>query len=152
MSNDPFFIIIRENIAVEWYFFIILSCPMTPIFFIAVQWYLLIITRENGQIRIESKFPVDWIAFFQRWEFGGKTVESKSHLDLKFMNFNLKALKSGHFLMFKLIVWHDVLEINRPFPLWVKFWSIDMPGQQFHHSLKEHHKISNIPKFRCEML
>ena len=22
----------------------------------------------------------------------------------------------------------------------------------FHHSLKEHHKISNIPKFRCEML
>ena len=21
-----------------------------------------------------------------------------------------------------------------------------------HHSLKEHHKISNIPKFRCEML
>jgi hypothetical protein len=23
---------------------------------------------------------------------------------------------------------------------------------QFHHSLKEHHKISNIPKFRCEML
>jgi hypothetical protein len=27
---------------------------------------------------------------------------------------------------------------NRPFP--------------FHHSLKEHHKISNIPKFRSEML
>jgi hypothetical protein len=27
-----------------------------------------------------------------------------------------------------------------------------MPGQKFHHSLKEHHKISNIPKFRCEML
>jgi hypothetical protein len=25
-------------------------------------------------------------------------------------------------------------------------------GQKFHHSLKEHHKISNIPKFRCEML
>jgi hypothetical protein len=24
--------------------------------------------------------------------------------------------------------------------------------QIFHHSLKEHHKISNIPKFRCEML
>jgi hypothetical protein len=29
---------------------------------------------------------------------------------------------------------------------------LDMPGQNFHHSLKEHHKISNIPKFRCEML
>jgi hypothetical protein len=24
--------------------------------------------------------------------------------------------------------------------------------QTFHHSLKEHHKISNIPKFRCKML
>jgi prolipoprotein diacylglyceryltransferase len=24
--------------------------------------------------------------------------------------------------------------------------------QNFHHSLKEHHKISNIPKFRCKML
>jgi hypothetical protein len=24
--------------------------------------------------------------------------------------------------------------------------------KKFHHSLKEHHKISNIPKFRCEML
>jgi hypothetical protein len=24
--------------------------------------------------------------------------------------------------------------------------------QKFHHSLKEHHKISNIPKFRCEKL
>jgi hypothetical protein len=25
-------------------------------------------------------------------------------------------------------------------------------SRQFHHSLNEHHKISNIPKFRCEML
>ena len=24
--------------------------------------------------------------------------------------------------------------------------------QKYHHSLKEHHKISKIPKFRCEML
>ena len=24
--------------------------------------------------------------------------------------------------------------------------------QKFYHSLKERHKISNIPKFRCEML
>jgi hypothetical protein len=31
-------------------------------------------------------------------------------------------------------------------------FDLDKPGQQFHHSLKEHHKISNIPKFRCEML
>jgi hypothetical protein len=28
----------------------------------------------------------------------------------------------------------------------------DKSRQKFYHSLKEHHKISNIPKFRCEML
>jgi hypothetical protein len=31
-------------------------------------------------------------------------------------------------------------------------FDLDKPGQKFHHSLKEHHKISNIPTFRCEML
>jgi hypothetical protein len=31
-------------------------------------------------------------------------------------------------------------------------FDLDMPGQNIHHSLKEHHKITNIPKFRCEML
>jgi hypothetical protein len=29
---------------------------------------------------------------------------------------------------------------------------LDKSRQKLHHSLKEHHKISNIPKFRCEML
>jgi hypothetical protein len=28
---------------------------------------------------------------------------------------------------------------------------LDKSRQKFHHSLKEHHKIINIPKFRCEM-
>jgi hypothetical protein len=31
-------------------------------------------------------------------------------------------------------------------------FDLDKSRQRFHHSLKEHHKISNIPKFRCEML
>ena len=31
-------------------------------------------------------------------------------------------------------------------------FDLDKSRQTFHHSLKEHHKISNIPKFRCEML
>jgi hypothetical protein len=32
-------------------------------------------------------------------------------------------------------------------------FDVDKSGQKFHHSLKEHHKISNIiSKFRCEML
>jgi hypothetical protein len=30
-------------------------------------------------------------------------------------------------------------------------FDLDKPGQKF-HSLKERHKISNTPKFRCEML
>jgi hypothetical protein len=31
-------------------------------------------------------------------------------------------------------------------------FDLDKSGQKCHHSLKEHHKISNIPKFGCEML
>jgi hypothetical protein len=31
-------------------------------------------------------------------------------------------------------------------------FDLDKSRQQFHHRLKEHHKSSNIPKFRCEML
>ena len=31
-------------------------------------------------------------------------------------------------------------------------FDLDKSRQKVHHSLKEHHKISNIPKFRYEML
>jgi hypothetical protein len=31
-------------------------------------------------------------------------------------------------------------------------FDLDNSRQKFHHWLKEHHKISNIPKFCCEML
>ena len=31
-------------------------------------------------------------------------------------------------------------------------YDLDMPGQKFHNGSEEHHKSSNIPKFRCEML
>jgi hypothetical protein len=31
-------------------------------------------------------------------------------------------------------------------------FDLDKFRQKFHHSLKEHRKISNIPKFLCEML
>jgi hypothetical protein len=31
-------------------------------------------------------------------------------------------------------------------------FDLNKSRQKFHHSFKEHHKISNIPKFRCEML
>ena len=41
---------------------------------------------------------------------------------------------------------------NRPIPYNEQNFDLDKCRQTFHHSLKEHHKISNIPKFRCEML
>ena len=44
----------------------------------------------------------------------------------------------------------DMLEVMDLFPSEQNF-DLDKSGQKFHHSLKEHHKISNIPKFRCEM-
>jgi hypothetical protein len=42
-------------------------------------------------------------------------------------------------------LWMDLLPNNQSFDL-------NRSRQKFHHSLKEHHKISNIQKFRCEML
>ena len=48
---------------------------------------------------------------------------------------------------------NQLLPVN-PIDLSPFEWNFDLDksGQKFHHSLKEHHKISNIPKFRCEML
>jgi hypothetical protein len=33
-----------------------------------------------------------------------------------------------------------------------QYFGLDKSRQTFHHSLKEHYKISNIPKIRYEML
>jgi hypothetical protein len=33
-----------------------------------------------------------------------------------------------------------------------QYFELNKSRQKFHHSLKEHHKISNIPKFLCKML
>ena len=46
---------------------------------------------------------------------------------------------------FKLLAGMDLFPNEQNFDL-------DKSGQTFHHCLTEHHKISNIPKFRCEML
>ena len=46
----------------------------------------------------------------------------------------------------KLYLKRRLAGVNGPFP------DPDKSRQKFHHSLKEHLKISNIPKFRCEML
>ena len=48
---------------------------------------------------------------------------------------------------------HQVLRLpNGPIPYNEQNFDLDKSRQKFHHSLKEYHKISNIPKFRCEML
>jgi hypothetical protein len=46
---------------------------------------------------------------------------------------------------------HDTYNLMDHSPINQNF-ELNKSGQKFHHSLKEHHKISNIPKFRCEML
>jgi hypothetical protein len=48
----------------------------------------------------------------------------------------------------------SMIELNLLIDLSPFKWNFDLnkSGQKFHHSLKEHHKISNIPKFRCKML
>ena len=45
----------------------------------------------------------------------------------------------------------DLMEWTNPHAINQNF-DLDKSRQKFNHSLKEHHKISNIPKFRCEML
>jgi hypothetical protein len=41
--------------------------------------------------------------------------------------------------------------LNGSFPINQNF-ELNKSRQKFHYSLKEHHKISNNPKFRCKML
>jgi hypothetical protein len=48
--------------------------------------------------------------------------------------------------------WWIILLANGPIPYNEQNFDLDKSRQKFHYSLKEHHKISTIPKFRCEML
>jgi hypothetical protein len=54
--------------------------------------------------------------------------------------------------------WDLYLNMPRVSYIWIDHlrnrlnFDLNKSRQTFHHSLKEHHKISNIPKFRCEML
>ena len=61
--------------------------------------------------------------------------------------------KSRHILFYKTILL-CILKISVSMDLFPneQNFDLDTSRQTFHHSLKEHHKISNIPKFRCEML
>ena len=52
----------------------------------------------------------------------------------------------------KLYCWALLFIFKLRFPPGVSIATVLKSRQNFHYSLKEHHKISNIPKFRCEML
>jgi hypothetical protein len=58
---------------------------------------------------------------------------------------------SDFYFHYKILVMLDVSSKMDLFPNEQNF-DLNKSGQKFHHSLKEHHKISNIPTFRCEML
>ena len=102
-----------------------------------------------------------------------------SMLDCKVLSYHFKSIYSEHHHFItnekncltlkdeaiKLIVWFCRWKILTSvnlytfvratmdlFPINEQNFDLDKSGQKFHHSLKEHHKISNISKFRCEML
>ena len=52
---------------------------------------------------------------------------------------------------FNNIFYCDSLELMDHSPINQNF-ELNKSRQKFHYSLKEHHKISNIPMFRCKML
>jgi hypothetical protein len=98
------------------------------------------------------------IVFGVRCQITGRREDAIVAISQRF----LYALFLARLSFWSPVIWHstdlDVLgppTLHRlPIDLSPYEWNfdLDMPGQKFHHSLKEDHKISNIPKFRCEML
>ena len=60
--------------------------------------------------KYESNKIAGWNCIFPPLGIWWKTIESRSHLDQKFMNFNVKSPNVCHFC-FKLIVLHDTLSV-----------------------------------------
>lgn len=76
------------------------SCPMIPfLYHYKKKW------PNTNRIKIAG-----WNCIFPLLGIWWKTIESKSHLDQKFMNFNVKSPNVCHFC-FKLIVLHDTLSV-----------------------------------------
>jgi hypothetical protein len=67
-------------------------------------------------------------------ECKGGAKKSNSEIWHNFQGFSFFEVK------LKLIIDHLRNRLN---------FDLNKSRQKFHHSLKEHHKISNIPKFRC---
>jgi hypothetical protein len=74
----------------------------------------------------------------------------KNTAKISYTNFRVTLTKTSHYCLqsCSFEVLRNEMDL---FPNEQNF-DLDKSRQTFHHSLKEHHKISNIPKFRCEML
>ena len=79
------------------------------------------------------------------------TVAGEFEVVQFFVISSLKRLSSERKLDRKpnTIIRYDVLMDHLHYRL---NFDLNKSRQKFHHSLKEHHKIRNIPKFLCEML
>jgi hypothetical protein len=91
------------------------------------QWFPMVGSRDN------------WNAGMRRTEFTASLTEMYNALVWPHFNNCSTIWNDGFWLIM------DHSPINQNFVL-------NKSRQKFHHSLKEHHKISNIPKFRCKML
>ena len=99
------------------------------------------------QISVIVFAKIDWVelikekcyAFVYKHISEGCTGQSLCVLPSKFPVIKLSYLQNP------MIQWTYSLYNEQNFDL-------DKSRQTFHHSLKEHHQISNTPKFRCEML
>ena len=101
-------------------------CPFRQATYINVQ---------NGVKSVERTFPV-----YEK----NTNPREKRKLNRQ-QEMRLNRLLEGSYIVKFIYITMDHSPINQNFEL-------NKSRQKFHHSLKEHHKISNIPKFRCKML
>jgi hypothetical protein len=95
---------------------------------------------------------INMVKYFVIWEYVIDTPRSKIVISLiisyERYAWYMHKLYSGNVL----IIQQDGMALSIDLSPFEWNFDLDKSGQKFHNSLKEHHKISNIPKFRCEML
>ena len=87
-------------------------------------------------------FLISVFIFMQRPLF-----PSLKNIILQVPNVDAAVLNVGANVFFKLPIMDLLYLISNE-----QHFDLDKSRQKIHHGLKEHHKISNIPKFRCKML
>ena len=108
-----------------------------------IQWHVCCLSVGIGQL-VKEKLMIFWCLdeklakfLFLCWAEESECVNHRPWI-VWFMHDIHKSRIESNIAM-------DHSPINQNFEL-------NKSRQKFHHSLKEHHKISNIPKFRCKML